>query len=278
MSLFSPFYVKFKVNDIILEGEFIPIATDYVSYIEPYKLPLDSKIGFIRPIERDLRQQIIDKNLKSRDVSYEEWIRVGELIDCDAFSTSDVEDIQIVDREELEASEEDILLTKKDIIHRIYFVASGLPDCNPEFIEKAHNIFDSINVKNYKPLRYKYKSSLWRTCSKIFNFLLKSFFVIGIVWVLVKYPLEGFSVLGWYFLFVICVINIPDKFKRGYKHYNVELTAKDSYLALISVLGSAYLTVYLISLDNLFLGIPWIILMDVGCIYYVYKIIKRNLK
>ena len=113
MSIHNTLYVKFKNNGFEEEGEFIPVSTDYASYIESPTPPSNFESGFIRPLSRNLRQIIIDNNQKYRSVSYDDWLTLGELIKCDALSTDDIDEFELVDIKDLKSPEEDIFLAKK---------------------------------------------------------------------------------------------------------------------------------------------------------------------
>jgi len=80
VSLHKPLYAKLRYNNVSLEGEYIPIWTDYFSPEGCDNNPLtELGLGFIRPFNRDYRQSIIYGNMSERELDYYDWMNLGKV-------------------------------------------------------------------------------------------------------------------------------------------------------------------------------------------------------
>ena len=80
VSLHKPLYAKLRYNNVSLEGEYIPIWTDYFSPEGCDNNPLtEPGLGFIRPFNRDYRQSIIYGNMSERELDYYDWMNLGKV-------------------------------------------------------------------------------------------------------------------------------------------------------------------------------------------------------
>ncbi|OAI01725.1 hypothetical protein A1353_00450 [Methylomonas methanica] len=118
MSLNNTIFVKFKLNEIECEGEFIHwLDTNYFHGDNP-GISIDISNGYIRPFDRYLRQTLIDRNMSIRKIDFIDWMNLGEVISCDAFRSNEVNHLRIIEKDEIKTSLSEINLCKKDIIHR----------------------------------------------------------------------------------------------------------------------------------------------------------------
>ena len=134
MSLKYPIYVRFKYDGKVMEGEYIPYLSDHFDtkdfvQQEQERYQKTEIYGYIRPFDRELRQNIINLNMEFQNHDYKDQMTIGGINTCDALRASDklpsdgnnyplASDVELVLRAELKASDEDIELCVKDILDR----------------------------------------------------------------------------------------------------------------------------------------------------------------
>lgn len=166
MSLYKPLYARFKFKDITLEGEYIPQWTDYFS---PEGCDTNSLtevgLGYIRPFNKEYRQSIIDRNMAMYNHDYESFMRLGDIVECDAFVSNDrlcrvdnvllVHDFEMISEEELTTDKKERDSCRIDIVHRMLVLSKNMSGSDPQLISTLDEIFNRLRTDDYIPLRYK---------------------------------------------------------------------------------------------------------------------------
>jgi hypothetical protein len=187
VSFHKPIYAKFKYEDAYLEGEYIPMWTDYFSPKGCDDNPLTKPgIGFLRPFDRDYRQLIINRNMNTRGLDYYDWMNLGDVVECDAFITVEnrsaedspllIDKFEIVSREEISTDQKNIDLCRKDIVHRMIVLSKNMKNYDQELIKNLEKSFYEIKIQDYSPLCYKRKISIF---SRFLGFIYKVIEIIS---------------------------------------------------------------------------------------------------
>jgi hypothetical protein len=196
VSLHKPLYAKFRYKDVSLEGEYIPMWTDYFSPEGCDNNPLtEPGLGFIRSFDRDLRQSILYANMNRLDWDYEDWMNLGDVVQCDAFVTGKdnyhadhpllIDDFKIVSREELTTNQEEIDLCRKDILERMIIITKNMKDGDQELLKQLEEIFYNLNIENYAPPRYRRKFSGFFKGLKRISYVIGFFVFFGTIFLTV---------------------------------------------------------------------------------------------
>ena len=150
-------YVRFDRHGKSIEGEFF-------SY-ESFGDDIDPKLGYIRPFNRVIRQQLIDNLQATHGIDLLTFTSQGDLITCDAFVTHKdlqaahqilVESFDFVDESELTTEREHIGNCRIDLIRRQYIVGSNLKGPK-ESLDNLNAEFLKWVTPFYTPLRYERK-------------------------------------------------------------------------------------------------------------------------
>ena len=171
-------YVRFDWHGNPLEGEFF-------SY-ESFGDDIDPKLGYIRPFDRVIRQQLIDNLLATHGIDLQTFTSKDDLITCDAFVTHKnlqaahqvaIESFDFVDESELTTERERIGNCRVDLIRRQYIVGSNLKEPK-ESLDNLNAEFLKWVTPFYAPLRYERK---WLTKNRKTLFLLGALVVVAVM-------------------------------------------------------------------------------------------------
>lgn len=151
-------YARFEMLGKPMEGEFYR----YDSFDD-----IDPKVGYIRPFDKVIRQQLIDNLQAKQGIDLQRFIAKDDLIICDAYVTDKhiqspyqivIDRFDFIDKSELVTDQEAIRSCRVDLLQRQYILASNL--------KEPKETMDSINAEYlrwitpcYEPLRYERKWS-----------------------------------------------------------------------------------------------------------------------
>lgn len=181
MSLHKPLYARFNFKGITLEGEYVPQWTDYFSPEGCDTNPLtEPGLGYIRPFDKEYRQSIIDRNMAMYRHDYESFMRLGDIVECDAFVSSDklcrvdnallVQDLEMIEEKELSVEKKEMVSCRIDIVHRMLRLSKNMADSDPELISTLEEVFNKLETDDYIPLRYK-RVTLIEKISSLFKII-----------------------------------------------------------------------------------------------------------
>lgn len=150
-------YVRFDRHGKSIEGEFF-------SY-ESFGDDIDPKLGYIRPFNRVIRQQLIDNLQTTHGIDLQTFMSQGNLITCDAFVThKDLQAIhqvvcdafEFIDESELTTERELICNCRADLLRRQYIIGIQLKQPK-ESLDNLNAEFLKWVTPYYTPLRYERK-------------------------------------------------------------------------------------------------------------------------
>lgn len=150
-------YVRFNWHGNPIEGEFF-------SY-ESFGDNIDPQLGYIRPFDRAIRQQLIDNLQATHGIDLNTFTSQGDLITCDAFVTHKnlqtahqvvIESFDFIDESELTTEREHIGNCRVDLIRRQYSVGSNLNE-SKESLDNLNAEFLKWVTPFYTPPRYERK-------------------------------------------------------------------------------------------------------------------------
>ncbi|CAM7603484.1 hypothetical protein KLVAMA180M_26000 [Klebsiella variicola subsp. variicola] len=150
-------YVRFDWYGNSIEGEFF-------SY-ESFGDDIDPKLGYIRPFDRVIRQQLIDNLQATNGIDLQTFTSQGDLITCDAFVTHKdlqakhqvvLDAFEFIDESGLTTERELISNCRADLLRRQYIVGVQLKQPK-ESLDNLNAEFLKWVTPSYEPLRYKRK-------------------------------------------------------------------------------------------------------------------------
>ncbi|MEN0580153.1 hypothetical protein AAIG39_14220 [Phytobacter palmae] len=152
-------YVRFDWRGNSIEGEFFSH--------ESFGDDIDPKLGYIRPFDRVIRQQLIDNLQATNGIDLQTFISQGDLITCDAFVTHKdlqakhqvvLDAFEFIDESELTTERELISNCRADLLRRQYIVGVQLKQPK-ESLDNLNAEFLKWVTPFYEPLRYERKWS-----------------------------------------------------------------------------------------------------------------------
>ena len=150
-------YVRFDWCGNTMEGEFYRY--------ESFGDDIDPKLGYIRPFDRQIRQQLIDNLQATHSIDLQTFTSKGNLITCDAFVTHQhlqaahqvvIASFDFIDESELTTERERIGHCRVDLIRRQYIVGYNLKEPK-EALDNLNAEFLKWVTPFYTPLRYERK-------------------------------------------------------------------------------------------------------------------------
>lgn len=150
-------YVRFDWHGKLMEGEFFRY--------ESFGDNIDPKLGYIRPFDSVIRQQLIDNLQATHGIDLQTFASQGNLITCDAFVTHKdlqaahqviVESFDFIDESELTTERESIGNCRVDLLRRQYIIGSNLKE-SKESLDSLNAEFLKWVTPFYIPLRYERK-------------------------------------------------------------------------------------------------------------------------
>lgn len=148
-------FVRFNWHGKPLEGEFYLYKGDGEEHEE--------KIGYIRPFDKSIRQQLVDNLQNTQNFDLMSSISKNEVITCDAFVTGArikaayqvlISDFDFITESEIKTSREAVCHCRYDVLQRQYILG-----CN---LNEPHHLLHGINAEFLRwvtpfctPLRYE---------------------------------------------------------------------------------------------------------------------------
>ncbi|CNF81759.1 hypothetical protein [Yersinia intermedia] len=148
-------YVRFDWRGKPMEGEFYRY--------ESFGAEIDPKLGYIRPFDKALRQQLVDNLQVTQKIDLLKYLAKNDLITCDAFVTSKniqasyqivIDHFDFINEDKLVSDKETISHCRADLLQRQYVFGSNL--------NESKEVLSSINAEYLKwvtpfctPLRYE---------------------------------------------------------------------------------------------------------------------------
>ncbi|GAA3980264.1 hypothetical protein [Allohahella marinimesophila] len=148
-------YISFKWGDQEMEGEF------FRNSLEVIDDPLTTR-GYIRPFDKRLRQSIVDCHMKANGMDLEDYMRLGDLVECDALVTHErvkrpyisnlVTDFAFINFSELATDQALIADCRADLLRRQAVLAHRFDQ--PEVSHELKQAYAKWCPDNFVSLRY----------------------------------------------------------------------------------------------------------------------------
>lgn len=150
-------YVRFDWHGKLMEGEFFRY--------DPFDADIEPKLGYIRPFDKILRQQLIDNLQSTQGIDLLTFIAKSDLISCDAFVTDKkiqcrhqivIEQFEFIDENEIVSDKKATSNCRVNLLQRQYVLAYNLNE-SKETLDRINAEFLKWVTPFYMPLRYERK-------------------------------------------------------------------------------------------------------------------------